>query len=186
VTYDIACDRARIAELVEGHGVEFTGADVLRLRGPIVYLLCRGEQPLYVGMSRHGLGRPFNDMHRALHALTESDRLQVWPVASLAAAMELEWRLIRHLMPAWNIAGRANAVAGRLGIAPKSTYHTGLDPRRASLALSTERENRATLTKETVTEAPWLLERIPVGVLRKPYDRLHRDALRVQRRSRRK
>ena len=93
-------ERNRIAELARPGGIEFSGVDVLRLRGPVVYLVMRGEQPMYVGMSRNGLARPFGRKH--LTGLTEDDRLQVWPVASEDAAFELERLLIARLQPAWN------------------------------------------------------------------------------------
>lgn len=114
MNYDVQRDRARILELLDGDGFEFIGADVLRLRGPVVYLVLRDDRPLYVGMSRYGLGRPFTKIHRALGDLRESDRLNIWPVASGPAAEELESYLIRYLMPVRNIAGRARALRARL------------------------------------------------------------------------
>jgi hypothetical protein len=117
--YDVGRDRQRILDLVEP-GIEFTGADVLRLRGPIVYLILRGDRPVYVGMSRNGLQRPFERQHTAVRRFTASDRLQIWPVATIEAALEVERCLIRHLMPIWNMAGLSDAVALRLGIRVKS------------------------------------------------------------------
>jgi hypothetical protein len=170
--YDSGSERERILELVDGEGVEFDGADLLRLRGPIVYLIRRDNQMLYVGMSANGLARPFSRMHRIAPGLTEADTLQVWPVANIENAVELEARLIRHLMPLWNIVGRGEAITARLGIRPKSLGNIPMNVRReipsAHLLVPPNSRPRPALRTD------------------RPISRQQRDELRKQRRSRKK
>jgi hypothetical protein len=54
-----------------------------RLRGPIVYAVLYAEVPLYVGVSRLGLGRPFQPAHEALERIRSElgDRPVVQPSA---------------------------------------------------------------------------------------------------------
>ena len=106
----------RLAQLCQGGGIEFAGVDVLRLRGPVVYMVSRGEQVMYVGMSRRGLVRPFQGTHRSLSKMNEDDRLQVWPMVSVEAAQELEGLLIGALRPAWNQRRIDFGIAERLGV----------------------------------------------------------------------
>jgi hypothetical protein len=148
LTYNVGRDRERILELVAGPGLEFVGADVLNMLGPIVYLFSREGRPLYVGMSRRGLSRPFTHLHSALRKITETDRLQIWPVATPRAAVELEQHLIHHLMPVWNITGRAVALAWRLGKNPKSRTHQTVYP-PLSLPFSTDERERRRLQRRS-------------------------------------
>ena len=42
---------------------EFSGADMARLRGPLVYVVFRGGRAIYVGRSFRGAARPFDCWH---------------------------------------------------------------------------------------------------------------------------
>lgn len=103
-------------------GIEFKGVDVLRLRGPVVYLVMRGNRPMYVGMSARGLTRPFNSKHHVLNQIHEDDKLQVWPTVGVLAARDLECLLIERLQPEWNERDRNDLrpIALRLGVSEAS------------------------------------------------------------------
>lgn len=86
-------------------GLRFQGSDFSVLSGPLVYLaLAADDSPLYVGMSRGGIGRLFSRSH---HAWNDNDINQiayflVYPVETLREARALEDCLIHDLKPRWN------------------------------------------------------------------------------------
>jgi hypothetical protein len=94
----------------------FGGADTRALIGPLVYVLLRGNRPLYVGMSTLGARRPFDPGHHALRRIADTDKLLIWPVKNAAMAEAMERELITRLQPAWNRQGRTTAMRQRLGV----------------------------------------------------------------------
>lgn len=122
------------AALKDHSGVEFTGAVVRALSGPIVYLwLDPDDHPLYVGSSRNGLVRPFMPSHPAgARSIGAEDRLLVYPMPTAALARWLEASLIRALRPKHNAnAGWASGqLADVLGVSrarAQSLEHQLLD-----------------------------------------------------------
>lgn len=95
--------RAEVLAMIDqSQGFEFTGFDAKRLIGPLVYVLFRGERPLYVGMSAVGASRPLNPLHPVISQVEETDRLMIWPMPSAAEALHLEGLLISRLKPEFN------------------------------------------------------------------------------------
>jgi hypothetical protein len=82
----------------------FTGAVV---RCPCVYVWRRDGVALYVGMSRHGLGRPLG-RHEYLRNLLPTDQLEVffYPGMTSAELNRLESDLIDRLEPSLNARHR--------------------------------------------------------------------------------
>ena len=99
---DIASDE--IHEFLEfSRCFSFSGADVQLLVSPVVYVLMRGEEAMYVGMSVQGAHRPFDPLHHVLRKKIQvTDKLLIWPVKDGACAREMELELIWRLNPAWN------------------------------------------------------------------------------------
>lgn len=81
---------------------ELTGADVLLLRAPLVYVWYRGDAVLYVGRGR-GLGRPLDPAHHRLSGIQPTDVVRFWKCASTEEADVLEGRLIAELAPTLNV-----------------------------------------------------------------------------------
>jgi hypothetical protein len=105
-----------LAYLNSRQAFSFTGADALALAGPVVYVLFRGEQVMYVGMSRNGISRPTSLRHHALK-IEASDELQIFPMPSKDAALRVERALIHRLRPEWNERWMPSALlASHLGM----------------------------------------------------------------------
>lgn len=84
--------------------IEFDGSVVRLMFAPVVYVAIGKDSILYVGMSKHGLGRVFDRKH---HALTpdvwkEVESIQVFEVLSIPAAKTLEAHLIQGFHPKYN------------------------------------------------------------------------------------
>ena len=78
----------------------FSGAWVLARRRPCVYLLWRGEECLYVGMSENGLVRPLAASHERIGAeLHSDDELQTLSFDDRWLALEIEYWLIPLFRP---------------------------------------------------------------------------------------
>ena len=90
--------------LQDSKGIEFSGSLIRQLMGPIVYVVFRSDQAMYVGMSRQGVGR-FSPQHKALVRIEEGDSLQCFSMPDALSARRLESLLISRLRPAWNIHG---------------------------------------------------------------------------------
>ena len=80
----------------------FSGQDVKKLVSPLVYVLMRGNQALYVGMSTRGAMRPFRPDHHVLWRIRPTDKLLLWPVKNAAQAEQIERILIARLRPTHN------------------------------------------------------------------------------------
>lgn len=73
--------------------------------------------PIYVGMSRNGIGRPSaRNHHKAATARAECDQVLVYVCRSIDAAYELESILIGKTSPKHNQAKLTTNVAQLLGI----------------------------------------------------------------------
>ena len=91
------------------HGYSFKSADFNKLCQPIVYLfLGKRDKPLYVGMSKNGVGRPASPTHGAAMVRLESEKVLVYPCRSVKVAQRLEQFLIHKMQPVFNI--RTNPV----------------------------------------------------------------------------
>jgi hypothetical protein len=75
------------------------GAELRRLVGPIVYAYFRRWTPFYVGMSRHGVARPFLRTHHRLKPMWQQrnplkvgteDHVVIWPMRSVEEAAAFE------------------------------------------------------------------------------------------------
>lgn len=104
----------RIAELTSGTGTSFEIADVRSLSGPIVYILSDNIGPIYIGMSRNGIGRPFSSRHPMFER--ECTSLKVYPCKSLEAARQAEKILIALFQPRHNRALRRSFLRELLGV----------------------------------------------------------------------
>jgi hypothetical protein len=102
-----------IAERLDGapRAWRLTAAEMRLLRGPIVYVLTRGQRTLYVGQSRHGLVRPLASRHHVLGqlALDGREELCVYHCDSAWKARALEAELILRLQPSLNAVRLAQA-----------------------------------------------------------------------------
>jgi hypothetical protein len=107
--------RAKVMELLADcpGGLAFPGQVVQALIGPCVYVWHRGDEVLYVGMSRRGGARFFSRRHEHLN-IGPDDMLTVWPMPSKRAAFQLEGALIRRLRPKHNINVAATPPSGDL------------------------------------------------------------------------
>jgi hypothetical protein len=85
---------------------EFSGAQILSVRGPVVYAWCRGDEALYIGCSKNGLVRPFHPFHSRLKEVQHGDTVRIWRMASMAAATAQEDFLVRALRPKFNTLER--------------------------------------------------------------------------------
>lgn len=94
----------KLARLVPDFGYEFTGDAFRDLCRPLVYLfLGRNDEPLYVGMTGTGIGRPANLRHHVSNARNHCYRVLIYPCKDVKAALKLELFLIRRLRPEYNI-----------------------------------------------------------------------------------
>lgn len=116
-------------------GLEFDARTFRELAGALVYVWLRGDQVLYVGMSRIGLGRPTSARHHRLRleAVQDTDRMLVWPCAGEAAARALEHLLIRTLRPQLNQRVKHQDIAQFLGVQRLTAYRQA---RRARAAVT--------------------------------------------------
>lgn len=96
--------RAAVAAMEDG---ELDGAQVARLRGPIVYAWFRDGQPLYVGKGATGIARPLSQRHHRLLGILPTDKLRIWCCESAQHACHRELELIRALRPSLNVKHRA-------------------------------------------------------------------------------
>jgi len=89
---------------LSNHRIEFD-KDIVRLMfTPVVYVAIGKDSILYVGMSKHGLGRVFDRKHHALtpEVWKEVESIQVLGVISVSAAFTLEAHLIQEFKPKYN------------------------------------------------------------------------------------
>ena len=107
----------RISELViPGSGAEFQGADFRMFTYPCVYVFLRDLEPLYVGSSVNGLGRPAQPNHKqALEARKQCNRVLVYFCKFESEAREAERLLISNLRPIFNKQLRNAVIRERLG-----------------------------------------------------------------------
>jgi hypothetical protein len=81
----------------------FSGADVQKMRSPIVYVLRNAEgAPLYVGVGCRGVMRPLNPHHTSIGPIRDTDTLEFHICASAKDAIALEQTLIDALRPPRN------------------------------------------------------------------------------------
>lgn len=111
--------------VVADSGISFDASTFRQLTGPIVYAFIRDGVPVYIGMSRHGIGRPSAPMHHKMGSrrgkgAVQYDSVFIWSCPDRDAAVTLERLLIERLRPAHNQRvlsnARTNAVAELLGI----------------------------------------------------------------------
>ena len=99
----------------DGDGFEFAGADFQNMLKPCVYLFLRGDEVLYIGMSKNGVQRTAQVNHDHAKARAEATRVLLYPCKSSQAAERLERVLIRGLCPTSNVtaSARGNCWRGR-------------------------------------------------------------------------
>ena len=81
------------------NGFQFTGKDLVALRGPCVYLLLSAGVVEYVGMSQHGMERPFGRDHRHAHL---ADEVLIYALPTVAQARQIEQQLLALFRPVGN------------------------------------------------------------------------------------
>lgn len=81
----------------------FSAAELLVLTGPGTYMYKIGEDVLYVGASKDGLGRCLNGQHR-MAELFKSGKVNLvfMPATSIGEAFALETALIEKHKPVYN------------------------------------------------------------------------------------
>lgn len=84
------------------HALTFGPEDMRSLGGPMVYGWARGDQILYVGLSRYGVQRPFAGKHHRLRGMEAGDRLLVWCWDLPEEAEHFERQIILKLRPPLN------------------------------------------------------------------------------------
>lgn len=113
-------NHSKVLEILsKSRGVTFTGGELLSFHSPCVYIVLRGDLPVYVGFSRRGLGRVLDHRHHVLRTKLEpADQVQVWFTDSASTAKALERMLIQTLKPLHNQQNRheSAALAARLGV----------------------------------------------------------------------
>lgn len=89
--------------IIPNTGQRFTGADFRMLTKPCVYIFLQDGSPLYIGMSRNGIGRPAQPGHaQADKARAECDEVLIYPCNNVRDAMYLEDLLICKTQPKYN------------------------------------------------------------------------------------
>jgi hypothetical protein len=83
-------------------GASFKGCDARTLCGPVVYMFSLERRPLYIGMSKNGIGRVFSPHKQADKAREECDELLIFPTPTVEAAMELEELMVSLFEPMYN------------------------------------------------------------------------------------
>ena len=89
--------------VVSDSGMEFQAEAFQRLYGPIVYAFFDADsEPLYVGRSMVGVGRPLNiPKHHAMRGV-EYASVKIWACPSKAATIKLEALMVRTMKPRLN------------------------------------------------------------------------------------
>lgn len=123
ITSLISARREQLSAIIEdSRGISFAGSDAKSLIGPLVYVLFRGERPIYVGMSTAGASRPLNPAHPVISQVQDTDRLLMWPVKTAKEALHLEALLISRLKPDLNQRGLTYEAQQLLGLREVSRY----------------------------------------------------------------
>jgi hypothetical protein len=104
-------------------GMEFKRSDFLLLMGPIVYVFFDGDNPLYVGMSVKGIGRPADPGHHAMKN-KHFTSVKMWACKGASAAKRLEKHLIKTMLPPLNVAHRMMSDAERIAKAMGTSKYT--------------------------------------------------------------
>ncbi len=122
--------REVVVNMLQGSNpIEFPGAVMCRLLGPMVYVVFRSDHVLYVGMSRQGVGR-FTRQHPAMSRVEDGDTIQCFPMPDRDTARKLEALLIKQLRPQWNMRrglGDHRQLAERMGITAQSAYRMSVE-----------------------------------------------------------
>lgn len=100
--------------VINGAGQQFIAKDFRSLLLPGIYILMRGEECLYIGMSGRLLGR-IGGRHHQKRAMRECDKVLLFPCKSKEAANALETILIGKMKPKYNLSKRRWAVNKILG-----------------------------------------------------------------------
>lgn len=99
-----------------------SGAEVIALRLPLVYVWSRGTRVLYVGKGDQGLARPLHPDHHRLVGVEPTDELKLWWCTTAAEAVQIERMLITKLKPELN-HGFAQGRPSRKRLSPKAPDH---------------------------------------------------------------
>lgn len=82
---------------------DIKAADLKILTGPAVYIFWRNSKPIYVGATRHGIGRPLSCTHKMKQFFQDPEvSLSFEPVESEREAFRLEEELIAEYKPEFN------------------------------------------------------------------------------------
>ncbi len=96
--------------------IEFEASQVPLFGKPIVYMALGKNVVLYVGMSKHGIGRVFCRDHHALTKV-QSDiiSLEVYETKTVADAIALEDAMIKEFKPLYNERKYIPAIRNKYG-----------------------------------------------------------------------
>lgn len=85
--------------------LSMTGEMYQRMRAPVVYAWMRDGVPLYVGVGKNGIDRPFSASHHVftLGRIHADDTFLCWSVKSRREALRIEGELIRRFRPKFNL-----------------------------------------------------------------------------------
>jgi excinuclease UvrABC nuclease subunit len=105
------------ALLIPDSGQSFKGDDFRMLCKPCVYMFMQDRIPIYIGVSRTGLGRAMHYAHRqAKLARTECDEVRVFPCLTGRKAFRLETMLIAKCQPKYNKRNKHKSLQDMLGL----------------------------------------------------------------------
>jgi len=117
----------------QGKAIEFKLDALETLRGPGVYMYVEGDKALYVGASKHVIGRVFARNHHVKQALSSATSMLIFPCDSWPDAQKLEACMIADLDPVLNKRGgamvRARKICQALGITPEAFVNLYLSGR---------------------------------------------------------
>lgn len=98
--------------------IEFNLDSLTVLRGPGVYMYCKGDLALYIGASKKVAGRILARNHHVTR-LNEATSLLIFPCKDWETAKALESEMIGELRPELNMRNgryyKANKIADRFG-----------------------------------------------------------------------
>jgi hypothetical protein len=123
-----------------------SGATCLLYQTPLLYVWRRGQDVLYVGMSRGGVSRPLSRSHDRIKAIAPADTLELLlrPYACTMGLLSEEARLIARLKPLRNGFDplHVTAVKAHPGDCPLSGEHVQLEREAAVSAQAARRERQ--------------------------------------------
>ena len=110
--------------VIPNAGQQFEGTHFRDLLKPGVYVLLKGDRPLYIGVAKRLLQRlgGAQSHEGRTHAMNECDKVLIYPCVSIEAAYELEKVLIGHIQPTHNKRSRLYWKQQAIGADPTKRY----------------------------------------------------------------